>query len=37
MSQERLLVISGLLAGKIFPVSETFSVGRSPENTLPLD
>ena len=37
MRQERLVGISGLLEGKTFPVSGSFSVGRSPENTLHVD
>ena len=37
MRQERLVGILGLVAGKNFSISGLFSVGRSPENTLPLD
>ncbi len=37
MRQERLVGISGSVVGKTFSLSGSFSVGRSPENTLPLD
>ncbi len=37
MRQERLVGISGPFSGKTFSVSGTFSIGRSPKNTLSLD
>ncbi len=37
MRQERLVGISGPIVGKTFPVNGSFSIGRSPENSLHLD
>lgn len=37
MQEEQVVVLTGTLRGKAFPVSETVTIGRNPDNTIHLD